>query len=100
MMMFVATVVPWKNWSIPAGSAAGSPAELERALHGRGGRVGRRRRHLVHVNAALVVEVDQVGERATDVDAKSPHLAASATGTSSSDRISSVDLTWQKFASR
>ena len=110
MMMFVATVVPWKNWSIPAGSAAGGPAELERTLHGRGGRVGRRRRHLVHVDAALVVEVDQVGERATDVDAEAlhrPRLLRAGNAPRGAARAlleqrqdCSVERTWQKFASR
>ncbi len=100
MMMFVATVVPWKNWSISPGPDAGRLAELERALHRPRGRVGGRGGHLVHPDAAGVVERDQVREGAADIDTQPSHRVAAAAGTPSSARISSVDFTWQKFASR
>ena len=49
-------------------------AQLLDAAHGSDGRILRRRRDLVHEHApGLVVDVDEVGEGAADVDAESLH---------------------------
>ena len=74
MTMFVAIVVPWKtcssrDGSVPA-SAVSSRMPCTVPCEGSSGR----RRELVDEDLArLVVDVDQVGERAADVDSQALH---------------------------
>ena len=76
MTMFVAIVVPWKTWSSADGLVAGLLGQLADALHrSLRGVVGRRRQLVDEDLPGLVVDVDQVGERAADVDSEAFHRA-------------------------
>ncbi len=72
--MFVAIVVPWKTWSSADGlsPACSVISRIPRTVpsEGSSGVVG----ELVDEDhAGLVVDVDQIGERAADVDSEALH---------------------------
>ena len=72
--MFVATVVPWRRLSTSARPTPAFAQSSPDALAGAARRVVRRRRDLVDRDPArLLVDEDQVGERAADVDADALH---------------------------